>query len=137
MTARHLLILANDAIREKAIRWIRGLPPGTRVEFKGPARSLDANALMWARLADISRQVDWYGAKLTPEDWKDLFTASLRKSRAVPGIEPGTFVVLGLRTSDMSKEEFSMLLSLVDAFAAERGVIWSDHGFEDAARRAA
>lgn len=136
MTARHLLILANDAIREKAIRWIRGLPAGTRVEFKGPARSLDANALMWARLADISRQVDWYGAKLTPEDWKDLFTASLRKSRVVPGIEPGTFVVLGLRTSDMSKEEFSNLLALIDAFAAERGVVWSDHGFENVARAA-
>jgi hypothetical protein len=137
MTARHLLVLANDAIREKAIRWIRGLPAGTRVEFKGPARSLDANALMWARLTDIAKQVEWYGQRLSAEDFKDILTASLRKSRVVPGIDPGTVVPLGIRTSDMSKAEFSELLALIDAFAAERGVVWSDSGFEDAARRAA
>jgi len=137
VTGRAFLILANAAVRERAIKWIQGLPEGTRVEFKGPRRSLDANALLWARLADISKQVDWYGQKLSSEDWKDVLSASLRKARVVPGIDPGTFVPLGMRTSDMSKAEFSELLALIDAFAAERGVVWSDAGFEDAARRAA
>lgn len=137
MTGRAFLILANAAVRERAIKWIQSLPEGTRVEFKGPRRSLDANALLWARLADISKQVNWYGQKLSSEDWKDVLSASLRKTRVVPGIDPGTFVPLGMRTSDMSKAEFSDLLALIDAFAAERGVIWSDSGFEGAARRAA
>ena len=73
--------------------------------------------------------MDWYGQKLSSEDWKDVLSASLRKARVVPGIDPGTFVPLGMRTSDMSKAEFSDLLALVDAFAAERGVVWSDSGF--------
>ncbi len=135
MTGRASLILANDTVRERAIKWIRGLPDGTRVEFKGPRRSLDANALLWARLADISAQVVWYGQKLSGEDWKDVLSASLRKARVVPGIDPGTYVPLGMRTSDMSKAEFGMLLDLVEAFASEQGVVWSDSGFD--ARRAA
>ena len=136
MTGRASLILSTPSVRERAIKWIRGLPDGTRVEFKGPRRSLDANALLWARLADIANQVVWYGQKLTAEDWKDVLSASLRKARVVPGIDAGTFVPLGMRTSDMSKAEFGALLDLVDAFAAQQGVVWSDSGF-GSARRAA
>jgi hypothetical protein len=40
----------------------------------------------------------------------------------VPGIDPGTFVPLGMRTSQMTKEEISDLLELIYAFGAERGV---------------
>jgi len=101
-------------------------PPKTTVEFKAPRRSLDQNALLWARLTTISQSVEWYGTKLTPEDFKDMFTAALRKSRVVPGIDPGTFVVLGMRTSDMTKEEFSLLLDLIDAFAAQHGVTFDE-----------
>ena len=89
-------------------------------------RSLPQNSKLWAMLAEISRQVDWYGRKLTPGDWKDVFTASIRVSRVVPGIDPGTFVVLGLHTSDMTKQEFSDLLELIYAFAAEHGVTFGD-----------
>ena len=45
-------------------------------------------------------------------------SASLRKARVVPGIDPGTYVPLGMRTSDMSKEEMGLLLDLIAAFAA-------------------
>jgi sugar phosphate isomerase/epimerase len=81
---------------------------------------------MWAKLTEISGQVDWYGQKLSPEDWKDMFTASLRKARVVPGLDAGSFVPLGMRTSDMTKDEMSDLLELISAFAAERGVVFSD-----------
>lgn len=126
--ARALLVLHNDTIRDKAIRWIRGVPKDTRVEFRGPRRSLDQNSLLWQRLTEVSAQVEWYGVKLSPEDWKDVFTASLRKARVVPGIDPGTFVPLGMRTSDMSKQEMTNLLDLISAFGAERGVTFSDEG---------
>ncbi len=82
---------------------------------------------MWARLTEIAQQVDWYGQKLSAEDWKDVFSASLRKARVVPGIDPGTYVPLGMRTSDMTKEEMGNLLELVDAFAAERSVVFRDN----------
>lgn len=117
-----LIILDSTANREKAAHWIAKAPTGTRVEFKATKRSLDQNAKMWAMLTEIAQQVEWYGQRLSPDDWKDVFTASLRRTRVVPGLDAGTFVPLGMRTSDMSKQEFSDLIELMHAFAAERGV---------------
>lgn len=126
--SRAFLVLHNDAIRNKAVEWVRRLPKDTRVEFKAPRRSLDQNALMWQRLGEVSAQVEWYGVKLSADDWKDVFTASLRKARVVPGLDPGTFVPLGMRTSDMGKQEMTDLLDLISAFGAERGVTFRDEG---------
>lgn len=126
--SRALFILASPTERDKAARLLAVAPPGTRVEFKAPRRSLSQNALLWARLTEIARQVIWYGQKLSAEDWKDVFTASLRKARVVPGIDAGSFVPLGMRTSDMTKHEMGELLDLIDAFAAEQGVVFSVEG---------
>lgn len=119
---RALLIIASASDRALAANWIARAPWNTRVEFKGPKRSVPQNDLMWSRLTEISQNVVWYGQKLTPDDWKDVFTASLRKARVVPGLDAGSFVPLGMRTSDMSKEEMTALLDLIDAFAAEHNV---------------
>ena len=119
---RAALVLANDHIRDKAAHWCRKLPVGTKVEFKAPRRSLNQNNLLWQRLTEIAQAVEWYGVKLSAEDWKDVFSASLRKARVVPGIDPGTYVPLGMRTSDMTKEEMTNLLELIAAFAAQQGV---------------
>lgn len=85
-------------------------------------RTTEQNAALWAALSDVSQQVEWYGKRLTPEDWKHVFTASLRKLEVVPNIDGTGFVALGMSTSRMSKREFSELLELVHAFGAERGV---------------
>jgi hypothetical protein len=42
-------------------------------------------------LGEVSQQVNWYDQKLSAEDWKDVFTASLRKARVVPGLDGGSF----------------------------------------------
>jgi hypothetical protein len=119
---RALIIITSAGDRAKAANWLAKAPWNTRVTFNGPKRSVPQNDLMWSRLTEISENVVWYGQKLSPDDWKDVFTASLRKARVVPGLDAGSFVPLGMRTSDMSKEEMTALLDLIDAFAAERGV---------------
>ena len=124
--SRATIILRSDADRKRAADWLNKAPLGCSIEFKRSRRSLDQNSLMWARLTEIARQVDWYGQKLTATDWKDMFTASLRKATSVPGLDPGTVVVLGLHTSDMTKDEMGLLLDLIDAFAAERGVTFQE-----------
>lgn len=124
--ARALIVVSGDADRRKAANWATKAPMGTRIEFKAARRSLDQNALMWARLTQIAQTVVWYGQKLSADDWKDVFSASLRKARVVPGIDAGSFVPLGMRTSDMSKDEMTALLDLIDAFAAERGVKFNE-----------
>jgi NinB protein len=124
--SRALLVIEGPVSRRKAATWVQNAPIGTQVEFKKARRSLDQNSKLWAMLTDIAHQVDWYGEKLSAEDWKDVLTASLRRARVVPGIDAGTFVPLGMRTSDMTKQEFSDLLELAHAFAAERGVKLGD-----------
>lgn len=125
--ARAELILANPSKREQAIEWCRKAPQGTSVTFRPNKRTLPQNSLMWSLLTSVAMQVEWYGQKLTAEDWKDMFTASLRKARVVPGLDPGNFVVLGLHTSQMDKEEMTNLIELILAFGAERGVEFYDH----------
>jgi hypothetical protein len=120
--SRAIVQIKCKADRNLIERWANNVPEGTTVEFRAPRRSIDQNALMWSLLGQISKQVDWYGQKLSSEDWKDVLTASLRRTRVVPGIDVGTFVPLGMRTSQMSKEEISDLLELIYAFGAERGV---------------
>jgi hypothetical protein len=122
---RAVLILTDKTSREKAAAWCRNAPDGTRLELKAPRRSVDQNSLLWQRLTEVAHQLDWYGQRLTAEDWKDIFSAALRKARVVPGIDGG-FVPLGMRTSDMSKAEMAELLTLMEAFAAERGVVFRD-----------
>lgn len=124
--SRALIVLRTEADRALVARWATQMPQGARVEFKHAKRTLPQNALLWARLTDIARQVEWYGQKLSAEDWKDVFTASLRRARVVPGLESGTFVPIGMRTSDMSKSEMADLLELIAAFGAERGVEFSE-----------
>ena len=91
------------------------------LEVKPETRSLSQNARLWAILTDVSEQVEWYGRKLTPDDWKHVFTAALSKQDVVPGIEGG-FVVLGKATSKMTKSEMAELQTLIEAFGAQRGV---------------
>jgi hypothetical protein len=121
--SRAVVIIQTPADRQKVAKWAANVEVGTKVEFRKKTRSVDQNALLWSCLGEISRQVDWYGQKLSSEDWKDVFSASLRRARVVPGLDAGTYVPLGMRTSDMTKEEFSNLLELMFAFAAERGVV--------------
>ena len=90
-------------------------------------RSTAQNARLWAMLTEISAQVDWYGRKLSPEEWKHVFSASLKKQDVVPGLDGG-FVVLGLSTSKMTRGEMADLQTLMEAFGAQQGVKFSAVG---------
>lgn len=95
------------------------------LEVKPEKRSDAQNRRLWAMLTDISQQVDWYGQKLAPEEWKHVFSAALAKQKVVPGLDGG-FVVLGQSTSKMTKGEMSEMQELMTAFGAERSVIFQD-----------
>lgn len=122
---KRILILTGEAARKAACRDVLAAPEGYVVTICERTRTLDQNAALWPALSDISEQVDWYGNKLAPEEWKDVFSAALKKQKVVPGLDGG-FVVCGQSTSKMGKREFSDLLDLIHAFGAERGVRFSD-----------
>ena len=91
------------------------------LEVRPEKRSDAQNRRLWAMLADISAQVDWYGQKLTSEEWKDVLSASLKRTKVVPGLDGG-FVVCGQSTSRMTRAEMCELQELMEAFGAQQGV---------------
>jgi len=119
-------ILAHPQARSRALAYVAEAPDGWVVSIKPSTRSLEQNARLWAMLGDVSRQVEWYGKKLDPEDWKHVFSSSLRKLAVVPNIDGTGFVALGLSTSRMSKAELGDLMTLIEAFGAQRGVVFTE-----------
>ena len=121
--SRRAFIL-NKNTRALIRQWIDTAPDGHRVEIAEPVRSDSQNRIMWVYLTALSEQVKWHGQTLSPEDWKDLLTAGLKRElRMVPNLDGNGFVSLGARTSTMTKAEFSDLLELIQAFAAREGVL--------------
>jgi len=126
-----------------ALEWarqmiVRGLKGGAvSLVLTRPKRSDDQNRKMWAMLRDIAGQqrlmingeMTWADA----EDWKDVFTAALRReTRMAQGVDGGV-VMLGMRTSKMRKQELSDLIELIYAYGEEWGVQWSETGVESEA----
>lgn len=126
MTEKRTFILSHNSARRNAMHAVANAPDGWCVEVKPRTRSLEQNAKLWACLDDIAKQVEWHGKKLDREDWKHIFTASLRKLQVVPNLDGSGFVALGLSTSKMGVREMSELIELVHAFGAGRGVVWSE-----------
>lgn len=121
MADKRTFILSHEHARARAAAFIKDAPAGYVVTVSEPTRTLEQNALLWPLLDTLAKQVEWHGQYLSSEDWKDLLTASLRKQRAVPGIDGG-FVVFGERTRTYTKAQFSELIELIYAFGAQHGV---------------
>lgn len=136
--SKQVFRLVHPTARQMASRACIQAPDGYVVEIKPRTRSLDQNARLWAMLTDVSRQVEWHGRYLTPENWKHIFSAALKRQEVVPGLD-GNFVVLGQSTSRMTVREMSDMQELMSAFGNERDVQWSepDQGYAELARGAA
>ena len=126
MSDRQSFVLAHETARIRAVAAVANAPVGYHVSVRPATRSLEQNARLWAMLNDVASQVEWYGKKLDSEDWKHVFSASLRKLSVVPNIDGTGFVALGLSTSKMTKRELGDLMELISAFGAERGVVWTE-----------
>ena len=121
--SRRTLIIASEDIRSKALTWVKNVAIGTVIEFRQAKRTTEQNDLMWSLLGDISKQTDWHGQKLSPDDWKLIFLHALNSEmRMVPALDGRGFVSLGHRSSKLTKAEMSDLLEVIYAFGATRGI---------------
>jgi hypothetical protein len=131
--SRLVRALWSDADRAEVARWLNAAPKGSRVEIKAPQRSTDQNARMWAMLSDVATQLPYHGIRLTADDYKLLFLDALKREvRMVPNLDGNGFVSLGRSSSDLSKEEMSDLLTIIEAFGANHGVTFHDQQSEAA-----
>lgn len=125
--SRAALVLNTEGERRRAAKWVAQAPTGTRVEFKQAKRTIPQNDRMWAMLTDVATQLPWHGIKLSPDDWKLIFLDALKRElRMVPNIDGSGFVNLGRSSSDLSKGEMADLITLIESFGANHGVVFHD-----------
>jgi hypothetical protein len=121
-------VLAHDVARQRAVEAVKTAPQGFSVKVAEPSRSLEQNAALWPLLQAFSTQKQWCVngslVSLSPDEWKDLLSASFTNEtlRMAPLVGLPGMVVLGLRTSQMGKKRFSEFLDFLHATAAELGV---------------
>jgi hypothetical protein len=121
------VVLRSQADRDKVCKWVQNVDAGTRVTLKEAKRTVPQNDRFWAALSEIAQQVPYHGLKLTADDYKLIFLDALKREvRMVPNLDGNGFVSLGRSSSDLSKDEFSMLLELIYAFGAQHGVVFSE-----------
>lgn len=126
--SRQAFTLFDTDQRRKVAKLVAELPKFSRVEIKGPARTLDQNNKLWAMLTDLSEQAEWAGKKRSTHDWKDLMTAAVKVAaglEAVPGLEGG-LMILGLHTSEMDVSEMADVITYMLQWGDAHGVVWSD-----------
>lgn len=111
--------------RLRASAWVNNCPPGTRIEFRAPKRSVDQNSRLWAMLTEVAKQKPG-GRDFDPEVWKCLFMAAWRKDmRVYPSLD-GKSLVPVFRSSELTKTEMVELQDFIEAWCAENGVVLSD-----------
>ena len=119
--------LVHQTARSLAAEFCLTAPDGWVVKVSEPGRTLSQNALMWPLLEAFAEQLPWpvngEMCYLSADDWKNILTAAFRREvvRMTPGLDGG-MVLLGMRTREFSKREFSDWIEFLYATAAWRGV---------------
>lgn len=124
-------VLAHDLARRRAMAAVADAPAGHVVTVAEPTRNLEQNALMWVLLQAFADQLLWpvngQMVKLDAEEWKDLLSAAFRQEsvRVAMGLRGG-MVMLGSRTSKMSKRQMAEFIEFIQSEGADRGVMFDE-----------
>ena len=111
--------------------WIKAMTvAGHRLvlEVRPEKRSDAQNRLLHACLSEISKQVEWAGAKRDVDTWKRLLTAAWLRARGepiemLPALDGHGVDIVFRRTSQLTKAECAELSEFVMSWAAERGIV--------------
>ena len=98
------------------------------LEVRPEKRSDAQNRLLHACLSEISKQMEWAGAKRDVDTWKRLLTAAWLRARGepiemLPALDGHGVDIVFRRTSQLTKAECAELSEFVMAWAAERGIV--------------
>ncbi|MTV47312.1 recombination protein NinB, partial [Streptococcus pneumoniae] len=75
-------------------------------------------------LTDLSKQVEWFGKRMTPDGWKNWITGHLNGQELHPNIDGTGFISVtrGASTSGMTIPEMIAVIDLCHAFGADKEV---------------
>jgi len=102
--------------------------------YEEASRNDEQNRKFHAQMKDLAAQVSWHGQKLPAGVWKRLVTAAWLREEGerpimVPALDGIGVDVIFERTSKLSVKRMASLITWVDAFSAEHGVIPTDPNF--------
>ena len=124
-TFERVIHLRDEALRGRAIEYVRKIGEGWVLKLKAPNRNLEQNAAMWAMLTDISIAKP-LGRSYTPEQWKSvMMRACQHELQYLNDIDGNPFPV-GYKSSQLTVKEMSELLEYIQWFGAEHGVEFKD-----------
>ena len=127
MTGKRIIVVDGEPRRAIALEAVRTVPLGYVVTLAEKTRTNAQNAAQWPILEAFAEQLLWpvngKFVKMTSEEWKDVLTAAFRNetTRLAMGLDGGV-VMLGMRTSNMSKKMFGEWLEFLHSVADDRGV---------------
>lgn len=135
MTDRIIMSLYEPTQAHRAIMtawhhvkgWLVAGDQRLTLEIRPEKRSDAQNRLLHACLSEISRQIEWAGAKRDVDTWKRLLTAAWLRARGepiemLPALDGNGVDIVFRKTSQLSKAECAELSEFVMAWAAERGI---------------
>lgn len=108
--------------------WLMSSDTRLTLEIRPEKRSDAQNRLLHACLSEISKQVEWAGAKRDVDTWKRLLTAAWLRARGepiemLPALDGHGVDIVFRRTSQLTKAECAELSEFVLAWAAERDIV--------------
>ncbi|EOK7744237.1 recombination protein NinB [Escherichia coli] len=126
--------LINESVRANALNAVKSAPDKFIIDIRKPTRKLSQNAKFHAMVADISRQVQWCGRWLKPEQWKVLLisghaVATKQEADVLPGLE-GEYVNIRESSAQMSVKRMASLIEYTTSWAVEQGVRFTDRRYE-------
>jgi hypothetical protein len=100
------------------------------VTVKEAQRTIRQNALLHARVSDISSQVKWCDEMLDVDDWKRLLMAAWLRARGedvkiLPALDGHGVEIVYRKTSDLTKAECVEFCDYIMWWGTEKGVAWS------------
>jgi hypothetical protein len=122
-----ILILANAAVRSRALRLVSDAPEGWVVDIREPKRNEDQSALFHAICSDLAASdLEWAGKRRGKDAWKVLLisghtVATKEGVEMVPGLE-NEFVNIREATSTMGRKRMASLIEYSLALCAQHGV---------------
>jgi hypothetical protein len=86
---------------------------------------------MWAMLGEVARQAQIGGKSYDDESWKCIFMRALNhETQFLPTLDNDGFFPIGFRSSKLSVGEMRDLITLIQAWGDQHGVVFGEKRIE-------
>lgn len=118
--------LVTPAQRAYAKRMVDAAAADDIVRIGKETRSEEQNRKLWPMLKDLRDQVPGLGEYSTDDIKLRILNELGIEMRFLPCLESQGAFPVGLRSSTLTKEQFSGLIEMIYAYGAKHGVRWSE-----------